>query len=68
MKQKILYTCDICKTDYADEKKARECECGHKTGLKVIDARYKSINAVTHGFPIKITVQSKDGEEMTYTL
>ena len=36
MKQKILYTCEICKTDYADKKKATECECGHKTGLKAI--------------------------------
>lgn len=68
MKQKILYTCEICKTYYADKKKATECECGHKTGLKVINACYKSINTVTHGFPTKITVQSKDGKEMTYTL
>nr|DAR87871.1 MAG TPA: DNA-directed RNA polymerase [Caudoviricetes sp.]DAT97259.1 MAG TPA: DNA-directed RNA polymerase [Caudoviricetes sp.] len=68
MKQKILYTCELCKTDYADKKKATECECGHKTDLKVIDARYKSIKAVTHGFPTKITVRSKDGKEMTYTL
>ena len=68
MKQKILYTCEICKTDYAEKKKATESECVHKTKLKVINACYKSINAVTHGFPTKITVQSKDGKEMTYTL
>ncbi len=26
MTEKILYTCDICKTDYASKEKAIECE------------------------------------------
>lgn len=30
MTEKKLYTCDICKTDYADKEKAKECEKNHK--------------------------------------
>ena len=26
MKQKTLYTCEYCNTDYADKEKALECE------------------------------------------
>lgn len=26
MTEKKLYTCDICKTDYADKEKAKQCE------------------------------------------
>ena len=31
MIQKILYTCQICNTDYADKEKAIACEKSHKT-------------------------------------
>ena len=30
MTEKKLYTCDICKTDYADKEKAKDCEKNHK--------------------------------------
>lgn len=30
MTEKKLYTCDICKTDYADKEKAKQCEKNHK--------------------------------------
>lgn len=26
MREKKLYTCEICNTDYADKEKARQCE------------------------------------------
>lgn len=29
MKEKKLYTCEICNTDYADKEKAKQCEKGH---------------------------------------
>ena len=28
MKEKKLYTCEICNTDYTDKEKAKQCEKG----------------------------------------
>ena len=44
MREKRLYTCDICNTDYADKQKAMECEKNHKLLEKAtIVGEYKSI-------------------------
>lgn len=58
MKEKKLYTCDICNTDYADKEKAKECEKNHKLLEKAtIVGNYKSIGQFPHGEPYKIRVK-----------
>lgn len=58
MKTKTLYTCEICHTDFADEKKALACEYNHKL-LKTaeIEPIYMSINSEKSGVPTKIKVK-----------
>lgn len=49
MKEKKLYTCEICHTDYANPKDAEACEGSHKltkgkgSGLKVSNSRGKCV-------------------------
>ena len=58
MKEKKLYTCEICHTDYADKENARECEKNHKSLEKaVIVGEYKAIGVVINGIPTKIKVK-----------
>lgn len=35
MKEKKLYTCEICHTDYAEKSRCAECEKSHKTKLEI---------------------------------
>ena len=64
MKVKKLYTCEICKTDYASPEKAFECEKNHKLlETATIVGVYKSMNAIKEGVPTKIRVKFKDMDE-----
>lgn len=64
MIKKILYTCQICNTDYADKEKAIACEKSHKTleGATFV-GEYKAKGMVGDGYPIKIRVKSKDSDK-----
>ena len=59
MKEKKLYTCEICNTDYADKKKAEQCEKEHKLLEKatLIIGQYKPISVYPNGEPYKIRVK-----------
>jgi hypothetical protein len=60
------YECSICKTIYSDMNKAIKCEQKHKTGLKLVDAKYESIYPRDISFPIHIELQAPDGTKMKY--
>ena len=66
MKEKVLYTCEVCRTDYADKAEAMRCELSHKKKLKIVDSRYLAQAQDESGFPTTITVQSENGERATY--
>ena len=58
MKEKKLYTCETCNTDYADKEKAKRCEKGHKLLEKAtIIGEYKPIAMFPGGEPYKIRVK-----------
>lgn len=63
MKEKKLYVCELCGTEYADKEKAEACETGHKGKLEIVRAKYKSIGNVPDGYPVKITVAAVNGLE-----
>ena len=61
MTERKLYTCDICKTDYASKEKAVECENNHKLlETATILGIYKAMNSVPEGVPVKIRIKFKD--------
>ena len=60
MKEKKLYTCEICNKDYADKEKAIECEKTHKLlETATIVGEYNPITVNAQGLPQKIRVKFK---------
>ena len=64
MKKKVLYTCEICHTDYADEAEAKKCEKEHAKAIGIDDIR---VHAHIK-YPHKILVRFNDGESAWYKL
>ena len=67
MKQKILYTCEICGTSYNTPGDARFCEKTHVTlkGAK-ITPKYKPVTMIASGMPYAIEIKYADGTVRTY--
>ena len=58
MIKKVLYECQYCHTDYADEDKAIACEKNHKfLETATIVGDYKSKKLIPDGYPTKIKVK-----------
>lgn len=70
MREKILYICEVCHTEYADKDKAQRCEVSHipLKDMKIINGKYQPVNShrTALSWPSKIVVQDKDGNEMEY--
>ena len=69
MKEKKLYTCEICHTDYANPKEAEACEGSHKLtrgkGFK-IEGVYQPRKMCPAGVPVKLWVTFPDGSRILY--
>lgn len=65
MKEKKLYTCEHCNTDYSDKAMALKCEKNHKTKCTIVNSRFLPITNCEDGFPITITLEYK-GKTVTY--
>lgn len=70
MKEKKLFTCEICNTDYNEKDKAVACEKNHKLLEKaVIIGEYQSIEVNKNGHPNKIKVKFPGSDKfITYKL
>lgn len=66
MKEKTLYTCEYCHTDYADKQTAIECEKVHVLDFEIFEKVYKPKSIERSGFPIKIVIKAKDGRTAQY--
>ena len=64
MIEKILYSCQICNTDYTDKEKAIACEKSHKS-LKTaaIVGEYKPNGMIAEGYPIKVKVKFEGSDK-----
>lgn len=66
MKEKVLYTCEVCRTDYANKAEAKRCEENHKKRLKAVDLGYSVCFLDGSDFPTIIMAQSEAGARVTY--
>lgn len=66
MKEKKLYVCEVCKTEYESKFACQKCEKNHKFGEKVIRGRHLSIKQDATGYPVTIEVVMTDGETVRY--
>lgn len=62
MKTKVLYTCEICNTDYAKEEDAKKCESEHSKYTKIVGARYTA----HYQYPHQIEIKFADGASKWY--
>ena len=62
MTEKKLYTCDICKTDYANKADAQKCEKEHCKCAGITDFRIHAHQK----YPHKIEVTFSDGTKHWY--
>lgn len=62
MKKICLYECDICKTRFPTEDKAKECEEAHKKLLFLLEQKYHCLAP----YPDKCTIQFSDGMCIDY--
>lgn len=64
MKEKTLYTCQICNTDYSEKADALDCEKNHKDiEGAVIVGDYKPKAIAGDGIPIKLRVKFKGSDK-----
>lgn len=64
MKEKTLYTCQICNTDYSEKADALDCEKNHKDiDDAVIVGVYMPKSLAGDGIPIKLRVKFKGSDE-----
>lgn len=64
MKEKTLYTCQICNTDYSKKADALDCEKNHKDiDSAVIVGVYMPKSWIVDGIPIKLRVKFKGSDE-----
>ena len=62
MKEKRLYTCEICHTDYNSQKQALECEKNHCPNINAVEMRFRPHLSL----PTTLTVTFANGETATY--
>lgn len=62
MTKKEMYVCDICHTDYHNEKDALLCEKSHLKCVKITDTKYYALFKL----PYKIEVEFSDGTKRWY--
>lgn len=55
MKEKRLYTCEICNTDYANKADAQNCEKEHCKTTVMKDFRYNAHSKYPHKIEVKFT-------------
>lgn len=66
MKKVEHYICELCGTEYNDEKKCEECETGHVKPEGIERAEWISIKKDNSGYPTKIHVKMSNGKTITY--
>lgn len=62
MKQKTLYTCEVCHTDYADPDKATQCENSHALLESVASCKFLPYCE----YPDRIQVKFQNGKRIEY--
>lgn len=66
MKTVMRYICDICNEEYLTESTAVACEGRHITNLSLVDTEYESVLGRGLRFPVRVVLQSSNGEKMIY--
>ena len=66
MKKVEHYVCEVCGTEYRDEKTCYECETRHHKPVEIRGAKWVPMKENRLGYPTQIRVKMSNGEIVTY--
>lgn len=66
MKERVVYTCEFCKVEYAKKQDAIACEAHHLSPKKIINTRYLNMRKDKCQAPLELTVEMENGEKYIY--
>jgi hypothetical protein len=66
MKELKLYQCELCGTQYASEKFAKDCEESHRIIKEAKPYKYRSLKSNPDGFPDSVIVEFDNGRQIIY--
>ena len=66
MKEKTLFECELCHTQYVAKIDAQSCENNHKKVVSVVAERFLPIKQDNSGYPIDVTLVMEDGSSIKY--
>ena len=66
MKEKTLYQCEICHTNYDDKAECKRCEESHKKVVAFDEVKYSSYKNDHTGLPLRVKLVVDNGETYWY--
>ena len=66
MKEKMVYQCEFCHTEFNNKKDCQECEAFHTLYVKVSEKHYHCYKADQNSFPHSIILTDKNGTRCKY--
>lgn len=66
MKEKMVYQCEFCHTEFNNKKDCQECEAFHNKTLRISGKRYLCFKNDSVSFPHIIIVSDKEGKTCEY--
>lgn len=66
MKEKVLFECELCHTQYAAKIDAQSCENNHKRIISVASERFLSEKQDNSGYPIDVMLVMSNGQTIKY--
>lgn len=67
MKEKTLFECELCHTQYASKADAISCENNHNRVEAVCKERFISEKQDSSGYPIDVILRMTNGVEVRYS-
>ena len=62
MKEKVLYTCEICHTDWSSKEKAINCEKSHREIKEITNKKFRA----SENYPDWVEIKFTDGHIIKY--
>ncbi len=60
------YKCEMCNTEYNDEREAKNCQAFHQVPVKVEPLQYMGQKCFKRPFPFRVIVTVEDGRKAVY--
>ena len=66
MKEKTMYVCELCNTQYSHKVDATSCESNHKRVKAFNEAHYRAEKVDNSGYPDYVILLMDNGQKIKY--